>query len=726
MLGINRLGANGKAAATSGSDGEAIFKVKLTRGKMNVKYPLLAADGTRKTVESEVDCNSVYFIACNNEWSEIPPAMKSRFHCKAIQAHDRTDGGGLKGKSQKNPHMHFNETKRNLVQRMRRNQALCARVMSLIRCGILRDVDMTAANIIFQQVLDEAAKAGMSTDDVRSYERLTYLTETVVILDAIDIIFDSELSPLDMTGRFNDEQLLLLEPYLCSNIEHAVFVLGLLKDQYENVIVQNVITNFTNKDNLFGRAREAHKNKENERLSTYLPTRIPDHSITGRPGNTVQTQFQPLTASPWKHYNEDYLIAEFPRHHTIVRVDAQNNNSNNNNGLRRNNNNNNTTTTTTTTSGFNRTYQQHELIKMLALDMHPRMEPRPTMEDLVFALDTMTTLRVSKEYTSVEEDEQGLSQIPVLEFKDNKAYLAIKAIDMLLENSIYAITTRVISRLITVPKTYVFGSMHSDRLYVWKTIVAKPHKAGQDVIVTDPNYFSQGVTTLAMKLSGVSTTAEDEDELQSSNKVAGVFSTVPGYRINGSLEHFTVTKHLQQIACTHDSLAGLPPVLPNHLLRAVLSKYQHLRLPTYQNWMSSAGSDSKKRILEMGNRCETQSISKRIALVTNIELPPEVAIDAQGQGDNYVERESSTDDDDDLLSVGSDEGLARAQKARLATTPRKMRGPASIAATTPRGEIPDADTVDIFEQLERDPEFFRRTSEDDDDEMPSLASAMVE
>lgn len=97
MLGANKAGAGGKAAATAMTDQESFIKNILTSGRFNAKRQEKDENGKHISTDVIVFCNTVMFAATNEPLTNIPDAMLSRYHLRNLQTTTRLDGGGLVG-----------------------------------------------------------------------------------------------------------------------------------------------------------------------------------------------------------------------------------------------------------------------------------------------------------------------------------------------------------------------------------------------------------------------------------------------------------------------------------------------------------------------------------------------------------------------------------------------------------------------------------------------------
>lgn len=606
MLGANKAGGGGKAAATAMTDQESFIKNVLTSGRFNVKRQEKDENGRFVSVDVDVFCNSVWLAATNEPLGNIPDAMTSRFHVRNLQTTTRLDAGGLLGKTQDNTDIHFLRARSELQDRYRRMQALAAVAFQMIYTGVLPRIEMSAANIVLIEVMRQARAIGLpDTDDVRHYERVTFIIEACVVLEAIDTVFDSEVSPVADGDKFDYEQMLQLAPYLRATIEHCVFALGLLRDQYENPVQRNVVTSLCETFFQVGLNREALMDAE---------------GIEEAPLVDEQQESFDDRQSRLNVLDDNYYICEYPAGGTIPATPASSPID---------------TSSVIQPVGYGgkpprhpaagaaaqqqqqwkpRAPRQHELddrslIRQLTQELYNKMHPRPQIEEIRTVLEKMTTQLIPDKH----RESHG---IPALYFRDGRMYVSRSMYRQLQSHDLRSVVKSVVGKCITTPQTMVYGGTLPDKPYALDTLYVEPNPdESQRLVVEDPNYFDEAVSKLSLNLCP--SFNEDTDK---SRKM--VFSPIPGYIINCSIDWHACQRHLQANGITAESLENMPSPLPTKLLQQVLRKCTS-DLQNYHDWIRLSKKNFKKRVLEMGDSCELNNVTMKRTRSNMFALEPD-------------------------------------------------------------------------------------------------------
>jgi hypothetical protein len=241
QLGVGPPGKGGKAAATNNTSRESSFKSIITTGVMRIQALVFDDNGRRRLVQKEIPCNAVYMVATNAYQWHIPAAMQSRFSLYQYTTEKRKETNGLVGQMARTTHQ---PTADLLRRRVQRNQMLTAYIWWLIRVGILPRIEMSVVQMLLDSIFQRARFHNMndSTECPRNAKRVLALVQSLVILDAIDKVFDlpAEQSPLH-DKVFAPEHILEVGKHLVAKTEHLVFALGLEEHTYEDKILSHVL-----------------------------------------------------------------------------------------------------------------------------------------------------------------------------------------------------------------------------------------------------------------------------------------------------------------------------------------------------------------------------------------------------------------------------------------------------------------------------------------------------
>lgn len=487
MLGIQTNGRGG--SDTANSDFESMMKATTTSDSLS-SYTLDTSEGQakRKTAETKTKTNFQFTMATNATKEDASKSFISRTDANSTPLKQRFDGVSSMSKINGELSPKVKEIQSAFVNRVRRNQAFSAVILLLVHVGILPNIDMTAANIVFEQVLLEAKKAGLSNwDDVRNFERLQMLCKMLVIWDAIGIVWDTSVlirdRPHDLT------HFLLVERYLRANVEHATFALGLLSHQYENRVIHSIL------NDLMETRFKAKKNKTKSTVTTTTVTNPPPISaeidgLDARPeGVTTPRQISPKKPKKprrgepppnqkkiddWlKHETDKTAIRQDMNYYVCSFTDA-----------------------ITTGASVHRIDNNQGRMVALANNQINRMKERYLMNELVAAYrELMERVTVPDFYHTPQTDTEEQKMIPALKFENNEIYLSKDIVEKNKENALLTCTTKILDHVYATPAEYLYGNTRDRVPFMFDTIkvptqLAKGSKRKQ-LIIHEPNYFNK-------------------------------------------------------------------------------------------------------------------------------------------------------------------------------------------------------------------------------------------
>jgi hypothetical protein len=579
--------------------------VQLTSGtcnvKRNVKDPIT---GANISVDVLTKCRAVWFLATNELTANIPEAQLDRFDNKNIQLVERVDGGGLIGKADEFNSSDMLQAKADLKYRYQRTQALAAVAFYMIYTGVLPPIQMLAAKTVIHDVLKQAGSIGIpDTHKIRSMKRIEMMVKSCVVMEAIDLVFDSELSPIPDGKKFEFEQMLLLAPYLRATVEHAVFAIGMLRHQYENPIQHNVVEELAR--HYFKSAVKADKaSKElNECAAAFADSdddegdkeneERDENTITGRKAKRAKTAAQPLTSVTGASIDNNYLICEWPEapQELTRKTLTIDNNEDIRSGIRRQQ---------------QRSAHQHylddkTLVRDLAAQLHPMMKKKPQLDEVRDVLEKLTT-------QMVQDTDDPKKSVRALVFDNYKMKLSKTLRDKLTKNSLRTIVMDVASKCIDTPQTMVYGATLEARPYVFDVMYVEPNRNKKHrLVVPDSNYFDSAVRSLSLSMCS---SFNSRQSMMSNN----VFSKQPGFVVESSIDAHACKLHLKNAGIFPDSLLekDMPLPLPTAIREKVLSQYdQSDQLPNYLEWITSWDKDSESAILKAGKSAYLSEIGKR-------------------------------------------------------------------------------------------------------------------
>ena len=242
-LGVGKNESQKSVAGNANSDVESLIKNWLTTGKISFQRTIMV-NNMPVVQEAEISCNSIMMAAANISALELPDPMASRFNIVNCQIKDRVDSieqERVDLRSYIKPSSEANLAYEAITYRMKRNQMLIAYISSLIYVGVLPQPNMTAGVFTILGALRLASKYLLkNTTDARNIQRLEFLLTSLILWRAIVIVFDSMISPIkDKT--WEADHILHVIPYLYSTTEDASIVIGLLAQQFEDTLSQNIL-----------------------------------------------------------------------------------------------------------------------------------------------------------------------------------------------------------------------------------------------------------------------------------------------------------------------------------------------------------------------------------------------------------------------------------------------------------------------------------------------------
>ena len=431
-----------KGKDTSNTEDEAIVKAWLTSGRISA-HVMDTTYGRANAVSVELTskCESVINLCSNTTSNSVPHAMRSRYHTNSWQMKQRLEGGGLLGKANKSVSPELIEAQETFKLKMRRNQALSCIIFQLVYIGILPEIDMTVARMIFTQTLEKAGKAGLSaTEDVRNFERLEMVCKVLVVWDAINILWDS---PDSCLAAYSDGKkiphdyahFILVARFLRSNVEHATMALGLMSNQYEDPIIDTILQDLRETKFKVGSKQKAIKPKGKVTL-LYEPTEVTE--------------------------DIDYFIATFDENSRGKNARIDNN---------------------------------QDRAKLLADYQFGSMTNKPLFDDVLHAYQRLLEKQVESAVINVTGESK---RIPALDFREGKVFLSKHIVKEHRENALKKCTEEVIDHFYASAGEYVYGTTRQYSPFLYETIKvgSDPKKKREKLTVIDPNFFDASLVSM--------------------------------------------------------------------------------------------------------------------------------------------------------------------------------------------------------------------------------------
>ena len=225
---------------------EAMFKELLTSMRVSVKTIYIGDDGKRETRTTDCSHIGCFFCATNDDPEYCEEALRTRFYWGIFPKKDR-NGRDIDDcqNGKRNMTKMDNAYEMQMRNYFKIEQYRVWMIEQLIRCNVIKDVDMTVANIMLQQVKLELHSRGIHATSTRDWERVKYLCRCLCIPTALDIVFNMEDS-LYRDAPFEVEQLLAVEPHLYVTEEMFMFAFSLMSTQFCSSIEHKVLSKLFN------------------------------------------------------------------------------------------------------------------------------------------------------------------------------------------------------------------------------------------------------------------------------------------------------------------------------------------------------------------------------------------------------------------------------------------------------------------------------------------------
>jgi len=236
--GMFRTAKNPNADSTQ----EAMFKEKLTSQRVTAKiWCQDEGTGRRSSRLCKSECIGVWMGATNDPPSEVEEALKTRFfwgNFEQQQRHGRDIDDCMNGER-----MMSNADKQHRYQLFAEAREEQFRVMLIekaIWAGVIRDVNISAYNIVMPRLKSKMTKNSIICPGPRDWERVKIFSRSMAIVTALERVCN--LPGGEHYGEpFTVDMLPSLEPHLCVTEEMVIFTLSLLSDQFRSPVEHKIL-----------------------------------------------------------------------------------------------------------------------------------------------------------------------------------------------------------------------------------------------------------------------------------------------------------------------------------------------------------------------------------------------------------------------------------------------------------------------------------------------------
>ncbi len=575
---------NGKASDTANTDQEAMTKAWLTSGELHgsvLDTTLGRLLATSAEIRAKV--HTVVTLCSNASGRSVPEAMASRYDVRNVQSRDRFDGVGLLGKAGKSDNPITKSYEDMFLLRFRRNQAFMSIIFLLIYIGVLPQVDMTVAEIVIRKTLVYAKNSSLEgIDDVRNKDRVTMLARTLVVWDAISMLWDSPDSPLK-GKKHSLDHFLLIARYLRSTVEHATVALGMLSHQFEDNIVHSILENLmdtkfacfadhkSSSSNTHTNSPSKAKRKSRSGLSTSMrQTTLDETASTGLPGEVVaSTEIRP-PKTPYEDVN--YFYVPFHANYTARNYKSD---------------------------------SSTDQIKALASQQFVSMTEKPLFGDLVGAYEDLVVKMVPDKTHTPKTAYEMQRTIPALAFKDDYLCLSKHIVNEHTFSALRFCTQRAINNSDAESAEYVFGNVHPRTPFLFETIRTGPEvpfdernpnkkRERERSYVYDPDYMhSTMIEVTENSLKGVREKVTTSKGKPNNLRLAEGYAKVPVQRIDMDLNayadrHYTDAQRMDLEAAPFNIFPNGNPLEYRKILNHYVQNELHVKMLNYPKGLPQA------------------------------------------------------------------------------------------------------------------------------------------
>jgi len=439
----NVIGAEGNTNGQSAmTRQEALYKEITTSGTATFEILVFTETNERKKVLITVPCRQLMLAATNMPIQKIHEAVRSRnnnVHCARNES--RQDNGGMMANMARALTTDEEEARIRTIDLWQTMQCHIALLGYMIHAGVFADgLDMTAANHVILQVHSVGKEYGLiNCENIRDFERVCNLAKGSVISNAVLLGKDHPLSPI-FNLPWHDDYFAWYEKYLVSTKENAAIGLALLSHQHDDPLLNNSIR--------FCALFVEQSIKENE-------IKIHTGDIPDPPAQTTLDRSLKVVDKE----NDDHL---FVLHSPVFFREFQKTNT--------------------------KFPTLDDLIFSLAraLRNHKIMTSKPDVQDLAYALKTMTTMSMTvatKMYVTNTRDpnhpdtKHGVKTEPLLYIDNNRVCVPKAIMDKYNTNQrpMFEVLSSILNKRNQNPRDIIYFGASESNPFLFNVIAVNPH-----------------------------------------------------------------------------------------------------------------------------------------------------------------------------------------------------------------------------------------------------------
>ena len=224
------------------SSQEAMFKEKLTSQRVTAKvWCQDEGTGRRSARVTKSECVGVWMGATNDPPAEVEEALKTRFFWgnfeqqqrKGRDIDDCMNGERMMSSADK-------AVRKRFFREAQEEQYRVMIVEKAIWAKVIKDVDMTACNILIPRLKDKLTKNSIIRPGPRDWERVKIFSRCMAIVTAIETVCNLPGGQYYDTP-FTPHALPAIEPFLKVTEEMVIFTISLLADQFRSPVEHKIL-----------------------------------------------------------------------------------------------------------------------------------------------------------------------------------------------------------------------------------------------------------------------------------------------------------------------------------------------------------------------------------------------------------------------------------------------------------------------------------------------------
>lgn len=226
---------------------EAAFKERLTSQHVSCKtFYMDEATGKRSQRVTKSECIGVWMGATNDDPDDVEEALKTRFYWGNFEKQKRPDKDIDDCINGERSLSRADRIRKNIAnEEWMEEQYRVFVIEKMIWTGVIKDVEMSAFYILKQRFKKQYHGESVRDAETRDWERIYIFARIQAICTALAAVFQVKDGPC-YGQPFDEEQLLLVEPYLVVTEEMVFFTLTMLDSQFVHPAEHKILNKIHN------------------------------------------------------------------------------------------------------------------------------------------------------------------------------------------------------------------------------------------------------------------------------------------------------------------------------------------------------------------------------------------------------------------------------------------------------------------------------------------------